>query len=175
MRSYSGVTSVIRPSSVVGLALLVLVPACREDTQSPTAPESGPALATTATAAPAFTQVSAGERESCGVTADNRAYCWGFNGFGQVGDGTTTRRSRPVAVAGGLRFRMISVGTSYACGVTTDYRAYCWGNNLAGELGDGTITERLTPKLVAGGLTFRQVSAGFTQTCDVAYADRLAY
>jgi alpha-tubulin suppressor-like RCC1 family protein len=175
MRSYPPVTSAIRPLAVVGLALLVLVPACREDTQSPTPPESAPALATTATAAPAFTQVSAGARETCGVTAENGAYCWGFNEFGEIGDGTTTGRLRPVAVAGGLLFRMISVGTNYACGVTTDYRAYCWGFNGDGLLGDGTTINRASPVPVAGGKRFRLVDAGTEHTCGVSYPDNLGY
>ena len=70
---------------------------CREDAESPTAPESAPALATTAIPALAFYQVSAGAVHTCGVTLDNRLYCWGA---GYLGNGTTTARSRPVAVAG---------------------------------------------------------------------------
>jgi hypothetical protein len=64
-------------------ALLVAALGCRDDAESPTAPESGPALTTTATAALSFRQVSAGFFHSCGVTPDNRAYCWGDNGFGE--------------------------------------------------------------------------------------------
>ena len=37
---------------------------------------------------------------SCGVTTDARAYCWGGNGYGQLGDGTQIQRLLPVPVAG---------------------------------------------------------------------------
>jgi alpha-tubulin suppressor-like RCC1 family protein len=45
-----------------------------------------------------FRQVSAGLNHTCGVTVHNLAYCWGYNGVRQLGDGTTTDRFTPVAV-----------------------------------------------------------------------------
>jgi hypothetical protein len=56
--------------------LLVAALGCREDANSPTGPEAT-LLATTATAALAFYQVSAGWEHTCGVTTDSRGYCWG--------------------------------------------------------------------------------------------------
>ena len=146
-----------RLAPVLAPALLVAALGCREDAESPTAPEPGPALKTTQAQTLPFRQVSAG---TCGVTPDHRAYCWGDNFLGQLGDGTTTDRLTPVAVAGGLRFREVSTGFVHTCGVTPDDRAYCWGLNASGQLGDGTTTNRLTPVAVAGGLRFRQVTAG---------------
>ena len=82
------------------LALLVVALGCREDASSPTAPEP-PALATAATTVLAIYQLSTGDAHTCGVTTDNRAYCWGVNGNGRLGDGTTGDRRTPVAVVGG--------------------------------------------------------------------------
>ncbi len=154
--------------------LLAAAVGCREDAESPTAPEATP-LAASATHALAFFQVSAGQLHTCGVTTDNRAYCWGENGQGQLGNGSTTDRLTPVAVSGTRRFRQVSAGDHFTCGVTTDYRAYCWGQGFAGELGDGTGTNRLTPVPVAGGQRFRQVDAGLFHTCAVSYPDNHAY
>jgi alpha-tubulin suppressor-like RCC1 family protein len=87
---------------------------------------------------------------TCGETTQNRAYCWGDNSSGQLGDGTTTRRLTPVAVAGGLFFSQVSAGAA-TCGRTPAAVAYCWGYNGEGAVGDGTTTTRLRPVPVAGG------------------------
>ena len=149
---------------------------CEQDPQGPDPlPEStAPALATTSTALLSFRQVSAGTHHSCGVATDDRAYCWGSNSRGQLGDGSmATQRERPVLVLGGLRFRQVSAGSHHTCAVTTDYRAYCWGWNYKGALGDGTdrvLARR--PVAVAGDWRFRDVSAGQFFTCAVARSDR---
>ncbi|MEA2712852.1 MAG: hypothetical protein QOK27_813 [Gemmatimonadales bacterium] len=173
---------------------VLTVASCQNDNSvgptDPNASETGPRLATTTTAPLVFLQVDAGVDHTCGVATDNRAYCWGRNkigivsggitGSGQLGDGTTTDRHSPVAVAGGLLFRQVSAGAYHTCGVTMDYRAYCWGWNGSsdygyGQLGDGTTTTRLKPVPVLGGHQFRQVSAGSFSTCGVSYPDNRAY
>ena len=81
-----------------------------------------------------FRQVESNFQHSCGVTfPDNKAYCWGENTDGRLGDGTLTNRSKPAAVAGGLLFRQITAGYRHTCGVATDNRAYCWGLNDSGH------------------------------------------
>ncbi|HEY3011764.1 MAG TPA: hypothetical protein VGJ36_03380 [Gemmatimonadales bacterium] len=166
-----------RLASMLAPALLLAALGCGEDAQSPTAPEPStpgatPALASASTQALSFRQVSAGWAHSCGVTTDNRAYCWGSNWMGQFGDGTSMNSSTsPVAAGGGLSFLQVSAGNYYSCGVTTDYRAYCWGNNFSGQLGDGTTTNRTMPIPVAGGHRFRLVRTGVNHTCGVTLSD----
>lgn len=95
-----------------------------------------------------FTDIAAGglgvfpdgaQAHACGITDTGEAYCWGYNGGGQLGDGTTTNRSVPVAVVGGHRFTDIEAGVAHTCGVTTQGDIYCWGLNLGGNLGIGTV------------------------------------
>ncbi|MBI4542544.1 MAG: chromosome condensation regulator RCC1 [Gemmatimonadetes bacterium] len=119
-----------------------------------------------------FTEVTAGQLHTCGVTQGGEAYCWGTNdysGVGVLGTGTTGGFSTvPVAVAGGLRFATVSAGQQHTCGVTLSGEAYCWGDNgTRGQLGDGTTIDRGVPTAVLGGLTFSAVSAGEAHTCGV--------
>src|SRR2546426_491284 len=118
-----------------------------------------------------FAMLSAGNNaaggHTCGVTTSGAAYCWGRNGNGQLGDGTTTDRLVPTPIAGGVAFAAVITGGQHTCGVTTSGAAYCWGFNGAGGLGDGTTTQRLVPTVVAGGLTFATLSAGGAHTCGV--------
>ena len=164
-----------RMLSLLSGILLVATTACQDEIVSPTPDPVPTAEAAFVTAALAFYQVSVGSLYTCGVTTDNRAYCWGDNTYGRLGDGSTTRRLAPYPVAGTLRFRQISAGDSHTCGVTVDQRAYCWGYGRGGALGDGTNTDRRTPVLVTGGRLFRQVDVGDFNTCGVSYPDNRAY
>ncbi len=165
-------TSDVRRRPGIGLlslitALTLATAGCQDEATPPTAPDPSPAVTAAATAPLSFRQVSAGLRHTCGVTTDDRAYCWGDNATGQLGNGGVLDRGSPVPVAGGLRFILVSAGGSYTCGLTTGERAYCWGENTAGQLGDGTTTSTRIPVAVAGGRRFRQVRAGHFHTCAV--------
>jgi alpha-tubulin suppressor-like RCC1 family protein len=106
-------------------------------------------------------QLSPGGAHTCGATTNHRAYCWGRNTTGALGDGTTTRRVSPRLVAGGgLSFDALLVGVFHSCAVLTNDRVYCWGANNRGQLGDGTNDLRLTPVPVTGGLRFATASTG---------------
>lgn len=123
----------------------------------------------------AVAHIVASGNHTCAVSGEEAAYCWGRNSEGQLGDGTTTDRTRPVAVEGSLTLRDLSVGPSavgnHTCGVTTGGDAYCWGPNASGELGDGTTTARSTPVRVQGDLDFRMITAGDGHTCGLTATD----
>ena len=134
----------------------------------------------------AFRLVSSGGNHTCGVTTEDKVYCWGTNQTGQLGvdpvgpewcsDGIWSYNgcsSRPVPVLS-LRFLSVSAGDGFTCGVTTDDRASCWGSNSIGQLGHATTSPGFVPVQVAGGLSFRQVSAGSDHTCGVT-TDNRAY
>jgi alpha-tubulin suppressor-like RCC1 family protein len=109
--------------------------------------------------------VAAGNRASCGIRADHRAYCWGVNNTGQLGDGTTNRSLKPRAVQGDLQFSYLTMGSgSHVCGIA-DRFAYCWGANGKGQLGDGTETERHTPTRVASDSLFTGIAVGAEHSC----------
>ncbi len=88
----------------------------------------------------------------CGIRNQGKAYCWGQNGNGQIGDGTTTPRLIPTEVSGNLRFSMINAddGNGNVCAITRDKELYCWGDNTYGQVGDNTIVDKNVPTQVSG-------------------------
>ena len=117
-----------------------------------------------------FATLSGGNIHTCGVTPSGAAYCWGFNGDGQLGVGmTSVNNPTPLLVQGNLTFSAVSAGDSHTCGLATGGAAYCWGENSfgSGQLGDGTFSSSPVPVLVQGGLTFATLSAGADHTCGV--------
>jgi alpha-tubulin suppressor-like RCC1 family protein len=84
---------------------------------------------------------------TCATDMTSRAYCWGLNNVGQLGDGTQTNRLTPVAVAGGLTLYVLNAGFAHVVAIG-DGAAYAWGSNNFGQLGDGSTTQRTTPVLI---------------------------
>jgi hypothetical protein len=112
-------------------------------------------------------QIATGEEHACVLTAAGGVKCWGWNAYGQVGDGTTTLRRTPVTVRGlSSGVSAISAGDWHTCALTTAGGALCWGYNQFGQLGDGTGTHRLTPVPVSGlssGVTAIAASGGLDE------------
>jgi alpha-tubulin suppressor-like RCC1 family protein len=69
------------------------------------------------------------------VSGCGTLYGWGGNGFGQLGDGTTTLRSDPVPAARNPDWVQAEAGFYHSCGIDVHGALYCWGNNTRGELG----------------------------------------
>jgi alpha-tubulin suppressor-like RCC1 family protein len=123
----------------------------------------------------AVTRVAAGSAHSCAV-ADARAFCWGWNSSGQLGDGGSANRTTPVAVsptgplADGATVSEIVAEGQRSCAIADGLPA-CWGGNIGGALGDGTSTDRPTPVAVddsAFGGPVTALATGDYNGCAVA-------
>lgn len=110
-------------------------------------------------------QLDSGEDHTCALVSNGTVRCWGFNSYGQLGDGTTVSRTSPVAVSGLVDAVSISTGGSHTCARLSFGTVMCWGNNAYGRLGDGTIVNRLTPTEVSGLVDAIDVVAGGEHTC----------
>jgi hypothetical protein len=111
-------------------------------------------------------QISLGFDSGCALLDTGAIWCWGYNGNGQLGDGTRTLRKSPVQVSNITDAVSISAGWDHTCAVLSGGGLQCWGGNDRGEIGDGTQTDRLEP-IDVPGLTsgVAAVSAGFDHTC----------
>ncbi|HOC92579.1 MAG TPA: hypothetical protein PKH33_09445 [bacterium] len=104
---------------------------------------------------------------TCAVLSDGQVKCWGYNGHGILGDGTTTSSYMPVTVTGISNASSVSAGGNHTCAVLSDGQIKCWGNNSNGQFGDGTTTASSVPIAVTGISNASSVSAGDLYTCAV--------
>jgi alpha-tubulin suppressor-like RCC1 family protein len=115
-----------------------------------------------------FTQLKAGDGHTCGRESSGSAWCWGANGSGQLGNGTTSAGSAfPVSVNGGP-FQQIVAGSGLTCALLIGTgAAYCWGTNVVGQLGGGTRTDHVTttPQPVVGGIAFTGLAVAGRHAC----------
>jgi alpha-tubulin suppressor-like RCC1 family protein len=129
-------------------------------------------------------RISAGSNgHSCGLDAAGKAYCWGNNNSGQLGnnDPTHTNSIIPVAVSnaasGAVNFSSITAGDIFTCGLSLDGTAYCWGSNFGGRLGN-TAFDSDIPVLVSNpvlGQKYANISAGYSHTCMTTVSSNIAY
>lgn len=168
-----------RAGRLISLTMLLLTSTVATVTTAP-----APAAAST-TVTPMVASFGA---HTCELVPDGTVRCWGENNRGQLGDGTTTHRSHPVAVvlpdgAPLTHVVAITVGSDHTCallgaGASLAGSVRCWGANNRGQLGDGTTTNRLNPvDVLAEGTrgsatetpltAVTAISAGGQHTCAV--------
>ena len=104
---------------------------------------------------------------SCALMAGGSGQCWGMNVFGQLGNGTTTNSSSPVALSELSGIKEISNSSNAPCALLADGSVQCWGHNQYGALGDGTFTDSVTPVQVSGLTGVKSVSSGYEFSCAV--------
>ena len=113
--------------------------------------DSSTPKAVSAPATSGVTSIATGDHQTCAVI-NGAVDCWGQNGDGEVGDGTTSQRNSPVSViapgtvsgsttlltgVSSAAFESLTVGSHVSCARLASGQLDCWGRNQEGEIGDG--------------------------------------
>ncbi|WP_409343983.1 RCC1 domain-containing protein [Paenibacillus sp. MBLB4367] len=96
--------------------------------------------------------VSAGEFHSLALKTNGTVLSWGYNAYGQLGDGSTVNRSSAVKVSGLSNMTQIASGYYHNLALKSDGTVWSWGYNNSGQLGDNSLVNRATPAQI-GSLT----------------------
>ncbi|MCP8614533.1 RCC1 domain-containing protein, partial [Bifidobacterium asteroides] len=121
-------------------------------------------------------QIILGGYHCAAFGSDGNLYTWGENEYGELGDGTTTNRNKPIQVgkpagaSDGFTWKQIFLGDWHSAAIGSDGNLYTWGYNSNGQLGDGTTTNRNKPTMVSkpqgapAGFAWQQASLGWQHT-----------
>lgn len=109
--------------------------------------------------------LAAGGAHVCALLEDGTVRCWGDNREGQLGDGSTVRRGRPVRVAALEDVIAISASSSHTCALRRGGRVACWGENGAFQLGIGSGPSRPRPQDLPGVDGATTLAAGMIESC----------
>jgi len=130
--------------------------------------------------------VSAGYAHTCAILDNGSVRCWGSNGNGRTGLGTTSGyvgdeagemgdNLATVDLGSGKTAASVSAGYSHTCAILNDLSVACWGGNSVGQLGIGTNQDVDTAEEMGSGLqaadlptsVSSSVEAGYTNTCGI--------
>ena len=108
--------------------------------------------------------ISAGVLHTIALKTDGSLWAWGYNGVGELGDGTNVDRNTPVRIGSETNWSAISAGEFRTIALKTDGSIWAWGSNYNGELGNGTNSVRNTPAQIGSETNWSAISAGLYHT-----------
>ena len=122
---------------------------------------------------PSVSAIAVGDVHSCAVLSDGTAKCWGDNGYGRLGDGTSTQRTIPTSVlyhnSNTLSvlpsIAALSLGTNHSCALMSDQTVNCWGRNNLGQLGNGTVNNSSIATKLPSLSFVSKIATGYHHNC----------
>lgn len=118
------------------------------------------------------------ENTGCVIASDDKVYCWGWNGYGRLGNSTTSNSTSPVEVdftgaLAGKTAKSLVVAGSYTCILASDNQVYCFGYGTEGALGQGAFANATVPVAVdtsgvLSGKTIQKIVGMSSSVCAFA-------
>ena len=120
--------------------------------------------------------ITAGEFHACAVLRSGSVKCWGYNGYGQLGNGTTTSSNIPVRVQAVNAPTRMAAGGEHTCALFSGGVMRCWGYNGQGQLGNRRTTNSSLPVTVVGtpGVVWKSSDSSKATITDRGVATGLA-
>lgn len=106
-----------------------------------------------------FRQVAVGTTNTAAITESGDLYVWGWNGYGQVGDGSAADQSTPVKIPG-PGYAHVSLNEWHGLAVKQDGSLWAWGSNCCGQIGNEPKSDAAIPVQVGAPGTYRHAVAG---------------
>jgi alpha-tubulin suppressor-like RCC1 family protein len=110
-------------------------------------------------------RVIPGRSHTCGLDRERRAWCWGYNAFGQLGSATGPEDPGPSQVFGRHRWVALAVGEQSTCGLRDDHALWCWGDDRDAMVGAGGDIRVLVPFHTGAPDGWRSLSVGERAAC----------
>lgn len=111
--------------------------------------------------------LTVGYSHSCAIKQGGSLWCWGYNGQGQLGIGSTTDAYSPTQVGTDINWTAIKAGYYTTCGIKSDQTLWCWGDNSGGQLANGTTALSTSPLQILTASDWSDVDVGNSNICAV--------
>ncbi|MGB1461289.1 MAG: S8 family serine peptidase [Candidatus Thalassarchaeaceae archaeon] len=113
--------------------------------------------------------IDSGAFHTCLGMNDGTMFCWGYNEYGQLGNGATSDSNapQPSPLSPDLLLMQVGVGLFHSCGLFDTGEVACWGGNSNGQLGDGTQTSHSSPEIITLSTNASSIAVGHRHTCAI--------
>ena len=117
-------------------------------------------------------QLSIGYLTTAAIKTDGTLWIWGWNNYGQLGNGTSGNfYMSPIQVGSLTNWKQVSCGSYCTAAIKTDGTLWAWGYNSQGQLGNNVLTNYSSPIQVGSLTNWKQVSVAVSITAAITYAD----
>jgi len=106
-------------------------------------------------------KISAGAAHVIVVKSDGTLWAWGYNRYGQLGDGTTVYRHPPARIGTETHWADVAASKwNHTIAMKSDGSLWAWGLNSSGQLGDGTTINKTSPIRIGTATDWTEIAAG---------------